>query len=84
MIIAKVYEKTNAQYGSITDSDMPLITSLKTYNKERFINYINKIDQMDYLLNDLLGLYKKVLIEETTLLDLLNKEYHIEPEPNTN
>jgi hypothetical protein len=84
VIIAKVYEKTNAQYGSITDSDMPLITSLKTYNKERFINYINKIDQMDYLLNDLLGLYKKVLIEETTLLDLLNKEYHIEPDPNTN
>ncbi len=35
---------------------------------------------MDYLLNDLLGLYKKVLIEETTLLDLLNREYNLENE----
>jgi hypothetical protein len=57
IIIAKVYEKTNAQYGSITNSDMPLITNLKTYDKARFLSYINKIDQMDYLLNDLLGLY---------------------------
>jgi hypothetical protein len=78
IIIAKVYEKTNAQYGSITNSDMPLITNLKTYDKARFLSYINKIDQMDYLLNDLLGLYKKVLIEETILLDLLNKEYRLE------
>jgi hypothetical protein len=43
-----------------------------------FCREFNKIDQMDYLLNDLLGLYKKVLIEESLLLGLLNKEYHLE------
>jgi len=78
VLIARVYAKTNAQFGSITDSDMPEITSLKTYDASRFLNYLNKIDQMDYLLNDLLGLYKKVLVQETLLLAALNKEYHLE------
>jgi len=80
LIIAKVYEKTNAQFGSITDSDMPAIDSLKTYDRVHYLNYLNKIDQMDYLLNDLLGLYKKVLTEETNLLASLNKEYQLEKE----
>lgn len=78
LIIAKVYEKTNAQFGSITDSDMPPMDSLKTYDKAHFVNYLNKLDQMDYLLNDLLGLYQKVLKEETNLLGSLNKEYHLD------
>ncbi len=78
ILIAKVYVRTNAQYGSITDSDMPPIDSLKTYDKTRLENYLGKIDQMDYLLNDLLGLYKKVLAEETALLNLLNTEYDLD------
>ncbi len=80
ILLARAYEKTNAQYGSITDSDMPVIDSLKTYDNVRFVNYLNKLDQMDYLLNDLLGLYKKVLTEETNLLASLNKEYHLDKE----
>jgi hypothetical protein len=78
IIIAGVYQKTNAQFGSITDSEMPAIDRLKTYDKAVFLNYLNKLDQMDYLLNDLLGLYKKVLAEETNLLVSLNKEYHLD------
>jgi len=77
-LIAKVYQKTNAQYGSITDDDIPAIITLKTYDKNVYSNYIKKLDAMDYLLNDLLGLYKKILKEENSLLDILNKEYHLE------
>ena len=80
ILIANVYVKTNAEYGSITDSDMPAITSLKTYDKARYLNFLSKLDQMDYLLHDLLGLYQKVLVAETNLLIMLNEEYHLKNE----
>jgi hypothetical protein len=77
-IINMVYNKTNAQYGSITDSDLPPGSLLKTYNKDRFLNFIVKMDAMDYLLHDLLGLYQQILKQEIILLDALQKEYHLE------
>jgi len=77
IIIARVYVKTNAQYGSIADSDMPTNTVLKTYNKTVYKNYLSKLDQMDYLLNDMLGFYKKILQEETVLLEMLSVEYKL-------
>ena len=76
-IIANVYLKTNAQYGSITDADLPPGNLLKTYDKNIYLNFLNKMDAMDYLLHDLLGLYQKILKEEIVLLAALKKEYHL-------
>ena len=76
-LIDNVYLKTNAEYGSIADNDIPAMTRLKTYDENVFFNYLNKLDAMDNLLNDLLGLYKKILKEETVLLMALNKEYDL-------
>jgi hypothetical protein len=76
-IIANVYLKTNAQYGSIADADLPPGNLLKTYDKNTYINFLNKMDAMDYLLHDLLGLYQKILKEEIELLTALKKEYHL-------
>jgi hypothetical protein len=78
LLVARVYVKTDAEFGSISDSDMPEMSLLKTYDKSAFINFIKKLDAMSYLLNDLLGLYKKILKEEIILLDVLNKEYRLE------
>ncbi|HLY72122.1 MAG TPA: hypothetical protein VKR53_20455 [Puia sp.] len=80
ILIASVYLKTNAEYGSIAENDVPVNTVLKTYDKNVFLHYMDKLDAMDYLLNDLLGLYKKVLKEESILLHALNEEYHLENE----
>jgi hypothetical protein len=77
-IIAMVYNKTNAQYGSITESDLPPGQLLKTYDKNVYLNFIKKLDVMDYLLHDLFGLYEKILAEEITLMKILEKEYHLE------
>jgi hypothetical protein len=77
ILIEKVYLRTNAEFGSIGDRDIPATGLLKTYNKSVFTDYIKKLDVMDYLLNDLLGLYKKILKEEITLLEVLKKEYHL-------
>ena len=79
-LVAKAYERTNASYGSITDKDVPEISMFKTYDKAMFNNFLERIDQVDYLLHDLLGLYKTILKEETILLDFLKKEYHLENE----
>ena len=62
---------------SITDTDIPEMELLKTYNKAAFIEYIKKFDAMDYLLQDLLGLYNMILKEEITLINVLKEEYHL-------
>ncbi len=77
LIIANVYAKTNAQYGSITEKDLPPGNLLMTYDKNVYLNFIKKIYGMDYLLHDLLGLYQKILKQEVDLLDVLKNEYHI-------
>ena len=76
ILIAQAYIKTNAEYGSIADSDIPDGPLLKTYDRNLYLNFIRKLDVMDYLLNDLLGLYKKILREEVSLIEVLNKEYN--------
>lgn len=76
-IIANVYLKTNAQYGSITYADLPPGNLLKTYDKSTYLNFLKKMDAMDYLLHDLLGLYQKILKEEIVLLAALKEEYHL-------
>jgi len=77
-IIAKVYDETNAQYGSITDKDLPPGVLLTTYDKNAYLNFIKKLHAMDYLLHDLLGLYQKILKAEIELLTVLKKAYHIQ------
>ncbi len=77
LIIANVYAKTNAQYGSISDKDLPAGILLTTYDKNVYRNFINKLHGMDYLLHDLLGLYQKILNEEIELLSFLKKEYRL-------
>jgi hypothetical protein len=39
-IIVNVYSKTNAQYGSITQNDLPSRNLLKTYDKNVYINFV--------------------------------------------
>ncbi len=77
LIIANVYAKTIAQYGSITDKDLPPGTLLTAYDKNVYLNFIKKLHGMDYLLHDLLGLYQKILKEEIELLTVLKNAYHI-------
>ena len=77
ILIEKVYYRTNADIGAITDTDIPEMELLKTYNKAAFIEYIKKFDAMDYLLQDLLGLYNMILKEEITLINVLKEEYHL-------
>ena len=76
LLIVRAYVKTNAEYGSIDDSDIPDMELLKTYDKGVLVTMIHKLDAMSFLLNDLLGLYRKILKEETILLNALDKEYH--------
>jgi hypothetical protein len=79
-LIANVYKKTNALYGSIADSDIPENLELYTYDKNIYLAFIKKMNEVDNLLHDLLGLYQKILKEEIMLLDLLQKEYHLKNE----
>jgi len=63
-LIERVYVITNAEFGSIQDSDIPQTDLLKTYDKNVFTTYLKKLDVMDYLLHDLFYLYEKIEKEE--------------------
>ena len=78
-LIAKLYVSAGSHsFGFVTDSDIPQGVVFINYNKGKFLAYMTKLNQVDYLLNDLLGLYNRVLNEEKKLLDLLKTEYHLE------
>lgn len=78
-VVARLYinnaKNTN---GFVGLGDIPARVKFKTYNKAVFENYLNKLDEVDNLLNDMLGQYKRVFNEETRLLDVLKQEYNLD------
>jgi len=60
--------------------DIPADLKFKTYNKVVFLAYMGKLDQVDNLLNDMLGDYKGLLGLETKLLNVLKEEYRLKDE----
>jgi hypothetical protein len=80
-VVAKLYiNNAKNSNGFVGYDDIPADIKFKTYNKAVFINYLNRIDEIDNLLNDMLGQYKRVLDQETKLLKVLKEEYHLEDE----
>ena len=64
----------------LTIADIPADVKFKTYNKAVFLAYMRKLDQIDFLLNDMLGDYKGLLGEETMLLTVLKEQYNLKDE----
>jgi hypothetical protein len=82
-LMAKLYlnmAKNEQSDGFITNDDLPESVVFNTYNKAVFVNYLKKLNQVDNLLNDLLGLYKRILAEETKLLAVLKEQYNLKDE----
>lgn len=81
VLVAKLYvNNAKNSNGFVTIDDIPADIKFKTYNKVVFLAYMVKLDQVDNLLNDALGEYKRLFNEETKLLDILNEEYHLKDE----
>src|ERR1700758_1007908 len=77
-VVAKLYiNNAKNSNGFVALEDIPADVKFKTYNKAVFVNYLNRIDEVDNLLNDMLGQYKRVFDEETKLLNVLKEEYHL-------
>jgi hypothetical protein len=80
-VVAKLYiNNAKNSNGFVGYEDIPADIKFKTYNKAVFANYLIRIDEIDNLLNDMLGQYKRVLNEETRLLTVLKEEYHLKDE----
>jgi hypothetical protein len=72
--------RTRGYDAFLNNSDIPDTVIFKTYNKSAFLNFTQKLDQMDFLLSDMLISYKIILEEDTTLLRVLKGEYHLKDE----
>jgi hypothetical protein len=80
-VIEKIYINTAVTgLGFVTLKDIPVNARFKTYNKQVFINYYKKIEQVDNLLNDMFGQYKRIYVAEIKLLKILKDEYHLKDE----
>jgi hypothetical protein len=78
-VVAKLYiNNAKNSNGFVEIGDIPAGIKFKTYNKAVFVSYLKRIDEVDNLLNDMLGQYKRVFAEETRLLNILKQEYHLE------
>lgn len=74
--INKVFEHTaKGETGFINITDIPAGILLKSYNKNLFINFNAKLDQITLLLNDMNFSYKSILEKETILLNVIKEEY---------
>jgi hypothetical protein len=79
LIVAKLYvNNAKNSNGFVALEDIPIDIKFKTYNKAVFVNYLQRVDEVDNVLNDMLGQYKRVFAEETKLLHVLKEEYHLE------
>jgi len=77
-VVAKLYiNNAKNSNGFVVLNDIPSDVKFKIYNKAVFVNYLKRIDEVDNLLNDMLGQYKRVLTEETRLLNILKEEYDL-------
>ena len=80
-VVAMLYiNNAKNSNGFVALEDIPADIKFKTYNEAVFVNYLRRIDQVDNLLNDMLGQYKRVFDEETKLLKVLKEEYKLKDE----
>ena len=81
ILVAKLYlNNAKNSNGFVTIDDIPADLKFKTYNKTAFLAYMRKLNQVDNLLNDALGEYKRIFAGERKLLDVLKEEYHLKDE----
>jgi hypothetical protein len=59
----------------LNDSDIPQNIQFKTYEQAAFKNYLNKLDQIDFKIHDILGFYKDLLTGDAEMLKLFDSEY---------
>jgi len=80
-VIERLYvNNAENRFGFVVLKDIPNDVKFKTYNKGVFLNYFEKVEQADNLLNDMLGQYKRIYAAEVKLLNVLKEEYNLEDE----
>ena len=74
----KLLDGLTAHSYFLNDSDIPSPIQFKTYDKAAFKIYVNRLDQIDFKIHDILGFYLSILTEDIQLLKLFNDQYHLE------
>ena len=62
----------------LNDSEIPNSIIFKTYDKTAFRNFVNRLDQIDFKIHDILGFYRDILTQDIKLLKLFKEQYHLE------
>ena len=76
-VMRKFLDGLTVHHFFLDDSDVPGTIIFKTYDKSAFQKFVNKLDQADFEIHDILGFYQNQLAEDSKLLALLNDEYHL-------
>jgi len=76
-IMRKFLDGLSRNNSFLSDGDLPGKIIFKTYDKTAFKRFVDKLDQADFEIHDILGFYQGLLHEDSKLLALLNDEYHL-------
>ena len=74
----KLLDGLTIQNYFLEDSDIPKSIQFKTYDKAAFKIYLNRLDQIDFKIHDILGFYKIISEADIQLLKLFNDQYRLE------
>jgi hypothetical protein len=69
---AKLVKSPNAR---LDETDIPSDFTFKTYDRNSFLGLANRLGQINYLENDMLGQYRRLYKSDVKLLKILEEEY---------
>ena len=76
-IIQALYIILNKGNSFLNVSDIPYTFVFKTYDPAEFKRLSTKLEQENVLENDMLGQYGRLYTNDTILINLIKKEYHL-------
>jgi hypothetical protein len=74
----KLLDGLTAHNYFLNDSDIPSPLHFKTYDKPVFKIYLNRLDQMDFKIHDILGFYQSIVNDDIQLLKSFRDQYRLE------
>jgi hypothetical protein len=74
-VLNKIFYDRLKDNSPLSANDIPADMKFRTYDPAEFRRIARRIEQVNYLQNDMLGQYEKVYNEAVKLISLLDKEY---------
>lgn len=74
-VLTKIFYKKLIEGSPLMPGDIPSDMKFRTYDPAEFRRIARRIEQVNYLQNDMLGQYEKLYNEAVNVIAILDREY---------